>query len=228
MLLLQARFPRALLCCRLLSWSPPREGSAHCAASQQGLECDPGPTQNSLTLFPQLSSTPGWTGQVRGALGTGRRGGPAGQRVGALRPSVPGHRCARRPPSAPSQVGRLPLSVGGGQLRTQSPAMLSSPFVTGASCDRPLERGSFSLLTMLVLLSVSNLIAFHSSSLAFHAELLCHARGGWALRRRVGDRLSPQVTAEVPCCVEKGTERESRRVCRRPEPAPGPGCLTAS
>lgn len=116
--------------------------------------------------------------------------------------------------------------------------MLSSPFVTGAvafrphrwdaSCDRPLERGSFSLLTMLVLLSVSNLIAFHSSSSAFHAELLCHARGGWALRRHVGDRLSPQVTAEVPCCVEKGTERESRRVCRRPEPAPGPGCLTAS
>lgn len=105
---------------------------------------------------------------------------------------------------------------------------VSAPPRWDASCDRPLERGSFSLLTMLVLLSVSNLIAFHSSSSAFHAELLCHARGGWALRRRVGDRLSPQVTAEVPCCVEKGTERESRRVCRRPEPAPGPGCLTAS
>lgn len=144
-LLLQAWFPQGLLCCRLLSWSPPgleaasqglrrspREGSAHCASSQQGLERYTGSTQNSLTLFPQLSSTPGWTVQVSEAPVIGCREGPAGRSVGALCPSIPGHLCACRPLSAPSQVGRLPLNVGGGKLRRQSPAMLSSPFVTGA------------------------------------------------------------------------------------------------
>lgn len=145
-LLLQAWFPQGLLCCCLLSWFPPppgleaasrglrrcpRERSAHCASSQQGPECDAGSTQNSLTLFPQLSSTPGWAVQVSEALGIGCRTGAAGRYMGALCTSIPGHRCASRPPSAPSQVGHLPLNVAGVRLRSQSPAALPSPLSLG-------------------------------------------------------------------------------------------------
>lgn len=137
-LLLQARRPQGLLCCRSLSWSPPgleaasqglrrlpREGGrARCAAHSR---VDAGRHRASSGRADAVSPAKLHPRMHR----TGQRGPGHRPYVAASRPSIPGHLSASECPFS----GRAPAPQRGWrrELRSQSPAMPSAPSVAGAA-----------------------------------------------------------------------------------------------